>query len=176
LVAISASGNYLEFVGLDKPMRIGQGYDVHRLVKGRDLIIGGVNIPHNMGLEGHSDADVLLHAICDALYGGAALGDIGSHFSPQNHSFKDKDSQYFLRSAVASVSEAGFTIANIDSTIIAESPTMQPYILAMRECIAGCAAIDLSQVSVKATTTEGLGFAGKQQGIAAQAVVMLNQQ
>ncbi|MFT5608266.1 MAG: 2-C-methyl-D-erythritol 2,4-cyclodiphosphate synthase [Parvicella sp.] len=154
-------------------MRIGQGYDVHRLVVGRDLIIGGVNIRHSMGLEGHSDADVLLHAICDALYGAAALGDIGSHFSPHDSKFEDMDSQVFLRSAVSSIGEVGYRIVNIDSTIIAEAPKMQPYILAMRECIAACAGIDLVQVSVKATTTEGLGFAGEGLGIAAQAVVLL---
>ncbi len=154
-------------------MRIGQGYDVHRLVKGRELIIGGVKIPHAMGVEGHSDADVLLHAICDAIYGAAALGDIGTQFSPQDTAYKNADSQHFLRSAVALADQAGYVVGNIDCTIVAELPMMRPHISAMRECIAQCVAVAKSQVSVKATTTEGLGFAGKQKGIAAQAIVLL---
>ncbi len=154
-------------------MRIGQGYDVHRLVEGRELIIGGVIIPHPMGLAGHSDADVLLHAICDALYGAAALGDIGTHFSPDDDQFKDRDSKEFLRSAGEQIKRAGYQISNVDSTIIAEQPKMRPHIGAMRRCIAACLDLKVDQVSVKATTTEGLGFTGTQQGIAAQAIVLL---
>lgn len=154
-------------------MRIGQGYDVHRLVVGRKLVIGGVTISHSMGLEGHSDADVLIHAICDAIYGAVALGDIGTHFSPSDNEFKNTDSRVFLKSAGAQVAQSGYRISNIDSTIIAQQPKMSPHIKAMRTCIATCLKIEVGQVSVKATTTEGLGFAGTQQGIAAQAIVLL---
>ena len=154
-------------------MRIGQGYDVHQLAEGRKLIIGGVDIPHEKGLLGHSDADVLLHAICDALLGAAALGDIGRHFSDSDTKFKNIDSRILLREALHLVREQGFRVGNVDATIIAQAPKMAPHIFQMVENIAADLRVEKSAVNVKATTTEKLGFAGRGEGIAAQAIVLL---
>jgi 2-C-methyl-D-erythritol 2,4-cyclodiphosphate synthase len=154
-------------------MRIGQGYDVHQLAAGRRLIIGGVDIPHEKGLLGHSDADVLLHAICDALLGAAALGDIGRHFSDNDTKFKNIDSRILLREALHLVREQGFRVGNVDATIIAQAPKMAPHIFQMVENIAADLRVEKSAINVKATTTEKLGFAGRGEGIAAQAIVLL---
>ena len=154
-------------------MRIGQGYDVHQLVAGRKLIIGGVEIPYEKGLLGHSDADVLLHAICDALLGAAALGDIGRHFSDSDAKFKNIDSRILLRESLHLVRERGFRVANVDATIIAQAPKMAPHIFQMVDNIAADLRVEKSAVNVKATTTEMLGFAGRGEGIAAQAIVLL---
>ncbi len=154
-------------------MRVGQGFDVHQLVEGRKLIIGGVEIAHDKGLLGHSDADVLLHAISDALLGAAAMGDIGRHFSDTDAKFKDMDSRVLLREVVHKVTNAGFRIGNVDATIIAQAPTMAPYISRMVENIAADLGVAMNAVNVKATTTERLGFSGRGEGIAAQAVVLL---
>lgn len=154
-------------------MRIGQGFDVHQLVEGRKLIIGGVEIFYDKGLLGHSDADVLLHAICDALLGAAALGDIGRHFSDTDAKFKNIDSRILLREVARMVTNAGFRIGNLDATIIAQAPKMAPYIPRMIENIAADLGVALNAVNVKATTTEKLGFSGRGEGIAAQAVALL---
>ena len=143
-------------------MRIGHGYDVHRLVEGRKLIIGGVEIEHKLGLLGHSDADVLLHAICDALLGAAAMGDIGTHFPDTDEKWKDADSLKLLKAVADMLYRAGFVIDNIDSTVIAQQPKIKPFIPQMRENIARACRIDLSRVSVKATTEENLGFTGRE--------------
>ncbi len=153
-------------------MRIGQGYDVHRLVKGRPLIIGGVSIPHELGLDGHSDADVLLHAVCDALLGAAGEGDIGRHFPDTDPAYKNVDSRDLLRQVSVIVREAGYSAGNVDATIIAQRPHMAPHIPAMQSNIANDLGIDGSKVNIKATTTERLGFEGAEQGIAASAVVL----
>jgi 2-C-methyl-D-erythritol 2,4-cyclodiphosphate synthase len=154
-------------------VRIGSGYDVHRLVEGRRLVLGGVDIPFSRGLLGHSDADVLLHAICDALLGAAALGDIGQHFPDTDRKYEDIDSLILLQQVGHSVREHGWTIVNLDSTIVAQKPKLAPYIPAMTANIARTLGIGTEQVSVKATTTEGLGFEGQEQGISAQAVVLI---
>jgi len=154
-------------------MRIGQGIDVHQLVEGRKLIIGGVEIPHEKGLLGHSDADVLLHAITDALLGAAALGDIGRHFSDSDAKYKNIDSRILLREAMHMVREQGFRVANVDATIIAQEPKMAPHIFQMVANIAADLRMEKSAVNVKATTTEKLGLTGRGEGIAAQAVVLL---
>ena len=154
-------------------MRIGQGFDVHQLVTGRKLIIGGVEIPFEKGLLGHSDADVLLHAICDALLGAAALGDIGRHFADTDAKYKDIDSRILLRESLHLVREQGWRIANVDATIIAQAPKMAPHIPLMVDNIAADLRIERSAVNVKATTTEKLGYAGRGEGIGAQAVVLL---
>ncbi|GBG12619.1 2-C-methyl-D-erythritol 2,4-cyclodiphosphate synthase [Novimethylophilus kurashikiensis] len=154
--------------------RIGHGFDVHQLVEGRKCIIGGVDIPHEKGLKGHSDADVLLHAICDALLGAAALGDIGKHFPDTDPRFKGIDSRELLRHVVALLAEKGYRVGNVDGTIIAEAPKMAPHILKMREHIAADMKVDLDQVNVKATTTEKLGFTGRGEGIAAEAVCLIS--
>jgi 2-C-methyl-D-erythritol 2,4-cyclodiphosphate synthase len=154
-------------------MRIGQGFDVHHLVAGRRLVIGGVEIPHDKGLLGHSDADVLLHAICDALLGAAALGDIGRHFPDSDAKYKDIDSRQLLRRVGGLVIEHGWRVANVDATIIAEMPRMAPHIPKMVANIAVDLGIDPGCVNVKATTTEKLGFAGRGEGIAAQAICLL---
>lgn len=156
-------------------MRIGHGYDVHRLVEGRRLIVGGVEIPHSLGLLGHSDADVLLHAIADAILGAAALGDIGGMFPDTDEKWKDADSLELLKAVVDRVNKEGYTIGNIDSTVIAQQPKMKPYISQMRNNIANACGVDVSQISVKATTEEGLGFSGRQEGISAHAVVLLSE-
>ena len=154
-------------------LRIGQGYDVHALVAGRKLIIGGVDIPYHLGLDGHSDADVLLHAISDALLGAAALGDIGRHFPDSDGAFKNMDSRVLLRSVKQKISAAGYAVVNIDATIIAQAPRMAPHIAAITANIAADMGVSLDAVNVKATTTEKLGFTGRGEGIAAQAVCLL---
>ncbi|MGB9094037.1 MAG: 2-C-methyl-D-erythritol 2,4-cyclodiphosphate synthase [Gallionella sp.] len=154
-------------------MRIGQGYDVHQLVEGRKLIIGGVDIPYEKGLLGHSDADVLLHAITDALLGAAALGDIGRHFSDADAKYRNIDSRILLREALHLVREQGYRVGNVDATIIAQAPKLAPHIFQMVDNIAADLRVEKSAVNVKATTTEKLGFAGRGEGIAAQAVVLL---
>lgn len=154
-------------------MRIGQGFDAHQLVEGRKLIIGGVEIFYDKGLLGHSDADVLLHAICDALLGAAALGDIGRHFSDTDTKFKNIDSRILLREVARMVTNAGFRIGNLDATIIAQAPKMAPHIPRMIENIAADLGVAVNAVNVKATTTERLGFSGRGEGIAAQAVALL---
>jgi len=154
-------------------MRIGHGFDVHQLVAGRKLIIGGVEIAHDKGLLGHSDADVLLHAICDALLGAAALGDIGKHFADTDAKFKNIDSRILLREVARLLNNAGFRVGNVDATIIAQAPKMAPHIAQMVENIAADLGIAMNAVNVKATTTEKLGFAGRGEGIAAEAVALL---
>jgi len=154
--------------------RVGYGYDVHALVKGRNLIIGGVEIEHDKGLDGHSDADVLLHAICDALLGAASLGDIGQHFPPGDPKYKNASSLLLLETVKRKVADSGWSmIENIDSTIMAERPHLQKYIPEMQSKIAQVLSIQPAQVSIKATTTEGLGFVGREEGIAAAAVCLL---
>lgn len=155
-------------------MRIGIGYDVHKLVEGRKLIIGGVMIPYEKGLLGHSDADVLLHAISDALLGAAALGDIGMHFPDTEPEYKDADSLVMLAEVGRKLDNECYIIENIDATIIAQAPKMSPHIDRMRQNIADALSIDISQINVKATTEEGLGFTGNGEGISAQAICMLN--
>jgi len=154
-------------------MRIGQGFDVHQLVEGRKLIIGGVDIPYAKGLLGHSDADVLLHAICDALLGAAALGDIGKHFADTDAKFKDIDSRILLRDVARKIESVGYRVGNVDATIIAQAPKMAPHIPTMVANIAADLGIGASCVNVKATTTEHLGYTGRGEGIAAQAVALL---
>ena len=154
-------------------MRVGMGYDVHRLVEGRDLIMGGVKIPYEKGLLGHSDADVLLHAIMDALLGAAALGDIGKHFPDTDPKYKGADSMELLRHVKRLLEENKFAVENIDATIIAQAPKMRPHIDTMRHNIADALGIDISQVNVKATTEEGLGFTGTGEGISSQAVCII---
>lgn len=156
-------------------MRIGHGYDVHKLVGGRKCIIGGVDIPSDLGLLGHSDADVLLHAVCDALLGAAALGDIGKHFPPNDDAFKDADSRLLLKKVLKLIKNAGYTVGNIDATIVAQKPKMAPYIDEMRKNIANDLGVDISFVSVKATTEEGLGFTGEGLGISAHAVCIIKE-
>ena len=155
-------------------MRIGQGYDVHRLVEGRTLIIGGVDIPYEKGLLGHSDADVLLHAVMDALLGAAALGDIGQHFPDSDERYKGISSIALLKEVGKILQENGYMIENIDSTVIAQRPKLLPYRPQMAENIAAALGIEKEQVSVKATTEEGLGFTGTGEGIAAQAIALLS--
>ena len=154
-------------------MRIGQGYDVHQLVQGRKLIIGGVEIPYEKGLLGHSDADVLLHAVSDALLGAAALGDIGRHFADTDAKYKNIDSRILLREALHLVREQGYRVGNVDATIIAQAPKMAPHIFQMVDNIVADLRVERSAVNVKATTTEKLGLTGRGEGIAAQAVVLL---
>ena len=154
-------------------MRIGHGYDVHRLVEGRKLIIGGVDIPHEKGLLGHSDADVLAHAISDALLGALAMGDIGHLFPDNDPAYKDADSLVLLRKVGVKLSGLGYHPSNIDATVIAQAPKLAPHIGRMRSNIARALGIDVSCVSVKATTEEGLGFTGKKHGIAAHAVCLI---
>jgi 2-C-methyl-D-erythritol 2,4-cyclodiphosphate synthase len=154
-------------------MRIGQGFDVHQLVTGRKLVIGGVDIPYEKGLLGHSDADVLLHAICDAILGAAALGDIGKHFADTDAKYKNIDSRFLLRVVAGKIKEAGYRVGNVDATIIAQAPKMAPHIPQMIVNIAGDLGIEANAVNVKATTTEQLGYTGRGEGIAAQAVALL---
>ncbi|MGN0245480.1 MAG: 2-C-methyl-D-erythritol 2,4-cyclodiphosphate synthase [Lachnospiraceae bacterium] len=154
-------------------MRIGMGYDVHKLVEGRDLIMGGVTIPYEKGLLGHSDADVLLHAIMDALLGAAALGDIGKHFPDTDEKYKGISSIELLKHVGSLLEENHFMIENIDATIIAQRPKMRPYIDQMRQNIADALEVDITQINVKATTEEGLGFTGSGEGISSQAICML---
>lgn len=154
-------------------MRIGHGYDVHRLQEGRKLILGGVEIPYEKGLLGHSDADVLTHAICDALLGAAALGDIGLLFPDSDPAYLGADSIGLLEKAAALLREKGFSVGNIDATVIAQAPRLRPYVQQMRETLAAALGADISAVSVKATTEEGLGFTGRGEGISAHAVCTL---
>ncbi len=156
-------------------MRIGQGYDVHRLVEGRRLILGGVEIPYEKGLLGHSDADVLVHALMDALLGAAALGDIGKLFPDSDPAYEGADSLALLKIVAGRVREAGLEIENVDATVLAQAPKLAPHILQMRGNIAAALCVDPGQVSVKATTEEGLGFTGAREGIAAHAVVLIEQ-
>lgn len=155
-------------------MRIGTGYDVHKLVEGRKLILGGVEIPYEKGLLGHSDADVILHAIMDALLGAAALGDIGQHFPDTSPDYEGADSLDLLRKVGRILADAGYRIENIDSTIIAQKPKLMPYLSLMRQHVAETLGIDLDRVSIKATTEEHLGFTGRGEGISAQAVALLD--
>jgi 2-C-methyl-D-erythritol 2,4-cyclodiphosphate synthase len=154
-------------------MRIGNGFDVHAFVAGRPLVIGGVTVPHARGLEGHSDADVLLHAICDAILGALAMGDLGRHFPDTDPKWKGADSRRLLRQVAAMMQAQRYTIANVDATVIAQAPKLAPHVDAMRANIAADLGCDASRVSVKATTTERLGFTGREEGIAALATVLL---
>lgn len=154
-------------------MRIGTGYDVHKLVEGRKLILGGVDIPYEKGLLGHSDADVLAHAVMDALLGAAALGDIGLHFPDSDPAYSGADSLQLMRRVSELLAENGYLIENVDATVIAQAPKLRPYIDAMRQNIADALEVDLSQVSVKATTEEHLGFTGRGEGISAQAAALI---
>ena len=153
--------------------RVGMGFDVHRLVEGRELWLGGVNIPWERGLLGHSDADVAIHALCDALLGAAALRDIGYHFPDTDPRYKGIDSRLLLRHVMRLIDEQGYRLGNCDITICAEQPKLNPHIPAMQEQLASCMACDIGQVSIKATTTEGLGYTGRGEGIAAYAVALL---
>jgi 2-C-methyl-D-erythritol 2,4-cyclodiphosphate synthase len=154
-------------------MRIGNGYDVHRLIKGRKLILGGVEIPHTMGLDGHSDADVLLHALCDAILGACGAGDIGHHFPDTDAQWKNISSLVLLQKVGQLCAQRRFRIANTDSIIVAQKPKLAPFMNEMKKNIADTLAIDIDQVNLKATTTEHLGFAGREEGIAAYSVVLI---
>ena len=154
-------------------MRIGQGFDAHALKTGRKLVIGGVTIPHDKGLDGHSDADVLLHAVCDALIGAAALGDIGRHFPDSDAQYKGVDSRELLRATAALLATNGWRVVNVDTTIIAQEPRMAPHVAAMAENIAADLGMSVRDVNVKAKTTERLGFTGRAEGIAAEAVALI---
>jgi 2-C-methyl-D-erythritol 2,4-cyclodiphosphate synthase len=156
-------------------MRIGTGFDVHALVEGRALILGGVAIPHPRGLAGHSDADVLLHAIADALLGALALGDLGAHFPDSDPRGTGADSRALLRHVAALVADLGWDVGNVDATIIAQAPKLAPFVAAMRANVASDLRCGLARISIKATTTERLGFAGREEGIAAEAVVLVTQ-
>jgi 2-C-methyl-D-erythritol 2,4-cyclodiphosphate synthase len=157
-------------------VRIGQGFDVHAFEAGRRLVLGGVDVPHSHGLRAHSDGDVVLHALCDALLGAAALGDIGRHFPDTDAAYRDADSRELLRRVYAAVQTHGLTLANADMTVIAQAPRLAAYIDAMRSAIAADLQVDSGRISVKATTTEHLGFTGRGEGIAALAVVLLEEQ
>ena len=154
-------------------MRIGSGVDFHQLVEGRDLWIGGVKIPHYKGALGHSDADVLLHAICDALLGAACLGDIGTHFPDTSNEFKNIDSKILLAKSMELIKAEGYELINIDSTLCLESPKIKPYVVSMQETIANICGISLKDISIKATTTEKMGFVGREEGLIAYATVLL---
>jgi 2-C-methyl-D-erythritol 2,4-cyclodiphosphate synthase len=154
-------------------LRIGYGVDFHQLVTGRDLFIGGVKIPHDKGALGHSDADVLLHAICDALLGAACLGDIGVHFPDTSKEFKNIDSKILLARTGELIKTAGYSIINIDSTLCLEAPKIKPYVLQMREVIAGVLSISVNDISIKATTTETMGFVGRKEGLVAHATCLI---
>jgi 2-C-methyl-D-erythritol 2,4-cyclodiphosphate synthase len=154
-------------------VRVGNGFDVHALVEGRPLVLGGVVIPYARGLDGHSDADVLLHAVCDAILGALALGDIGRHFPDSEARWKDADSRLLLRHVVGLATARGYRVGNLDVTVIAQAPKLAPYVAAMRANLAADLGCDEGDVSVKATTTERLGFAGRGEGIAAMATVLL---
>lgn len=154
-------------------MRIGYGIDFHQLVEGRDLVIGGITIPHTKGALGHSDADVLLHAICDALLGAACLGDIGVHFPDTSSEFKNIDSKILLARVKELITAEGYSIVNIDASLCLEKPKIKPYIPAMQEAIAGILGIELRDISIKATTTETMGFVGREEGLVAHAVCLI---
>jgi len=155
-------------------MRVGHGYDAHRFAEGRRLVLGGVDVPGERGLAAHSDGDVAIHALCDALLGAAALGDLGKNFPDTSAEYENIQSRILLRSVATRLAEYGYKIMNVDLTIVAEAPRLAPYIEQMRENLAGDLRIDVSDVSVKATTTEGMGFAGRGEGIAAHAVALLD--
>ena len=157
-------------------MRIGSGVDFHQLVVGRDLWIGGVKIPHHKGALGHSDADVLLHAICDALLGALALGDIGTHFPDTSNEFKNIDSKILLKRCIDLINAEGYTLVNIDSTLCLESPKIKPYVAQMQETIASICGVTIKDVSIKATTTETMGFVGREEGLVAYATVLLRKE
>ena len=154
-------------------IRVGFGFDVHQLVEGRDLWLGGIRLEHSKGLLGHSDADVLIHAICDALLGAANMRDIGYHFPDTGAEFKNIDSKILLRRTVEIIATKGYTVGNIDATICAERPKLKAHIPAMQECLAECMGVDVDAVSIKATTTEKLGFTGREEGISAYATVLI---
>ena len=154
-------------------MRIGHGFDAHRLASGRPLILGGVSIPHEQGLEAHSDGDVLIHALCDALLGAAALGDIGAHFPDSSENYAGIDSRILLRSVIDLLTESGWQVGNVDMTIIAQAPKLAPFIPKMREILAQDMKTGISAVNVKATTTEKMGYVGRKEGIAAHAVALI---
>ena len=157
-------------------LRIGNGFDVHAMISGRKLILGGVTIPYECGLDGHSDADVLLHAVCDAILGALALGDIGAHFPDTDPRWKGADSRLLLRHVASLALALGWRIGNLDTTLIAQAPKLAPHVPAMRANLAADLGCDIGQISVKATTTERLGFAGRGEGIAAWATVLLNRE
>lgn len=157
-------------------LRIGYGYDVHQLAEGENLVIGGLTIPHEKGSVGHSDADVLLHVICDALLGALALGDIGTHFPDTDPAYKGIDSKILLRDTWALVKARGYQLANVDSTVCLQRPKLKPHIPEMRACIAGILGVDMDRIGIKATTTEKLGFVGLEEGVSAHAVVLLEAQ
>jgi 2-C-methyl-D-erythritol 2,4-cyclodiphosphate synthase len=157
-------------------MRVGIGYDVHQLIAGRKLWLGGVEVPHSKGLLGHSDADVLIHAICDALLGAATLGDIGKHFPDKDPQYKDIDSKILLRKCGELLEKKGYYIINIDSIVVTQQPKVGPFIPQMRQVMADILNIDIDQISVKATTTERLGFEGREEGISSQAIVLIDNQ
>lgn len=154
-------------------IRVGFGFDVHQLVEGRDLWLGGVRLEHSKGLLGHSDADVLIHAICDALLGAANMRDIGYHFPDTGAEFKNIDSKILLRRTVEIIAQKGYSVGNVDATVCAERPKLKPHIPAMQQCLAQCMGIDEDAVSIKATTTEKLGFTGREEGISAYATVLI---
>jgi 2-C-methyl-D-erythritol 2,4-cyclodiphosphate synthase len=154
-------------------MRIGFGFDVHQLQEGRDFWLGGIHIPATKGILGHSDADVLLHAICDAILGSLALGDIGKHFPDTDQSFKGIDSKILLKKVIELITEKGYRIGNIDTTVVCQQPKIMPYALQMQTCIANICNIEISDISIKATTNETMGFIGREEGIVAYAVVLL---
>lgn len=156
-------------------MRIGHGYDAHRFAAGRRLVLGGVKIPYELGMAAHSDGDVLIHALCDALLGAAGCGDIGRHFPDSSVEFKDIDSRILLRRVVALLQQNALDICNVDVTVIAQAPRLKPHVLAMQECLASDLGISANRVNIKATTTEGMGFTGRGEGIAAHAVVLLKE-
>ena len=156
--------------------RIGYGYDVHQLAEGEDLVIGGVVVPHEKGSVGHSDADVLLHVICDALLGALAMGDIGTHFPDTDPAYKGIDSKILLRDTWAMVEEKGYVLSNVDCTVCLQRPKLKPHVSAMRSCVADILGVDVDQIGIKATTTEKLGFVGLEQGVSAHAVVLLERQ
>ncbi len=156
-------------------LRIGYGIDFHQLVEGRDLVIGGVTIPHHKGALGHSDADVLLHAICDALLGAACLGDIGVHFPDTSSEFKNIDSKILLAKTRALIEAEGYSVGNIDASLCLEAPKIKPYVTTMQETIAGILGIGIKDVSIKATTTETMGFVGREEGLVAHAVCLIHQ-
>ena len=153
--------------------RIGFGFDVHQLVEGRELWLGGIQLEHSLGLLGHSDADVLIHAICDALLGAANMRDIGFHFPDTGAEFKDIDSKILLRKTVALIAEKGYRVGNIDATVCAERPKLNPHIPAMQQCLAEVMGVDIDAISIKATTTERLGFTGREEGISAYTVCLI---
>lgn len=154
-------------------MRIGHGYDVHKFCEGRKLILGGIEIEYDLGLLGHSDADVLIHAVCDALLGAAALGDIGKHFPDNDAAYKNIDSTILLKKVVELIKQKGYSIGNIDVTVIAQAPKLAKYIDAMRKKVAECCGIEIEQIGIKATTEEGLGFTGQKLGIAVHSVCII---